>query len=162
MLFTSFAMLNRAAEKGVMSTEDAGNALGRIEVVSDKQGLKDCDIVVEAIVEQLEPKQALFAELEAIVSRDCILATNTSSLSVTAIGARCEHRDRVAGYHFFNPVPLMPLVEIISGDGTDPAFADRAFAIAESWGKVTARAAAPAAWEIASGMVFGEWAAPQR
>lgn len=108
-------MLLRAAEKGQTSEEEAGSAIGRIETVGGIGGMKGCDIVVEAIVEALEPKQELFAELEGIVSQDCVLATNTSSLSVTAIGALCEHRGRVAGFHFFNPVPLMKIVEVIPG-----------------------------------------------
>lgn len=112
-------MLLRAAEKGAMSADDAKAAVERVEVANDKASLKDCDIVVEAIVEQLEPKQELFKELEGIVSKDCVLATNTSSLSVTAIGARCEHRGRIAGFHFFNPVPLMKVVEVIPGLQTE-------------------------------------------
>jgi hypothetical protein len=83
--------------------------------------LGGCDLVVEAIVEQIEPKQQLFRSLEAIVSPDCILATNTSSLSVTAIAAACAHPQRVAGWHFFNPVPRMRLVEIVQAPRTsDP------------------------------------------
>lgn len=108
-------MLKRAAEKGAMTADQAQAAVENIGLVDDISGFAGCNVVVEAIVEQLEPKQALFKELEGIVSRDCILATNTSSLSVTAIGALCEQRDRIAGYHFFNPVPLMKIVEVIPG-----------------------------------------------
>lgn len=133
-------MLLRAAEKGAMSEEDAKEAVERIEIASDKGGLKDCDIVVEAIVEQLEPKQALFKELEGIVSKDCILASNTSSLSVTAIGALCEHRGRVAGFHFFNPVPLMKIVEVIPGLQTDEKTLDILTKAGERAGHAVVRA----------------------
>ena len=83
--------------------------------------LADCDLVVEAIVERLEAKQALFTELETIVSNQAVLTTNTSSLSVTAIAAKLKHPQRFAGYHFFNPVPLMKVIEVIAGLKTDPA-----------------------------------------
>ena len=81
--------------------------------------LADCDLVVEAIVERLEAKQALFTELETIVSNQAVLTTNTSSLSVTAIAAKLKHPQRFAGYHFFNPVPLMKVIEVIAGLKTD-------------------------------------------
>jgi 2-(1,2-epoxy-1,2-dihydrophenyl)acetyl-CoA isomerase len=94
-----------------------------------------CALVVEAIVEDLDVKRGLFAELEGIVGPDCILATNTSSISVTAIAAGLQRPERLVGMHFFNPVPLMALVEVISGVATDKAVADTVYATAEAWGK---------------------------
>ncbi len=92
--------------------------------------------MIEAIIERLEPKQALFAELEAIVSPDAILASNTSSLSIAAIARNCAHKGRVCGLHFFNPVPLMKLVEVIAAPGTSAATAARATALSQALGKV--------------------------
>jgi 3-hydroxybutyryl-CoA dehydrogenase len=108
-------MLQRAVSRGRMQQADASAAIERITIAGSLQDLAPCHIVIEAIVEQLAAKQQLFAELENIVSAAAILATNTSSLSVTAIAAQCRHPERVAGMHFFNPVPLMRLVEIIAG-----------------------------------------------
>lgn len=104
--------------KGKASEEDAHETLARIRPAASLQELAGCDLVVEAIVEKLEPKQGLFQALEAIVAPHCILATNTSSLSVTAIAAACRHPDRVAGWHFFNPVARMRLVEVIQAPRT--------------------------------------------
>ena len=112
-------MLSRAAEKGSMSGEDARAAVERIGVANTLADFKGCDVVIEAIVENLDAKRALFGELEDVVRPDCILATNTSSLSVTTIGAKLKSPQRFAGFHFFNPVPLMKLVEVIDGLQTD-------------------------------------------
>ena len=117
-------MLARAAEKGSMTAADADAAVARIKVVEKTAEFKACHIVVEAIVENLDVKRALFAELEEIVAPDCILATNTSSLSVTTIGAKLKRPERFAGLHFFNPVPLMKLVEVIDGLRTEPWVGD--------------------------------------
>ncbi|NRG19666.1 3-hydroxyacyl-CoA dehydrogenase [Rhizobiales bacterium] len=117
-------MLARLAEKGRMSAEEAKAATNRIEVAGKLEALAPCDLVIEAIVEKLEAKRELFSKLEKILSADAILATNTSSLSVTAIAAGCEKPERVAGYHFFNPVPLMKVVEVIPGARTKPDVAD--------------------------------------
>jgi 3-hydroxybutyryl-CoA dehydrogenase len=108
-------MLARAAEKGGMSKDDVAAAVNRIRIVGSPADMKACHVVVEAIVENLEAKRQLFAELETIVAPDCILATNTSSLSVTTIAAKLKTPQRFAGMHFFNPVPLMRLVEVIDG-----------------------------------------------
>lgn len=108
-------MLARAAEKGSMSKADADAAIARIRVAQSLAEFKDCHMVVEAIVENLDAKRALFAELEGVVRPDCILATNTSSMSVTTIAAKLKTPQRFAGLHFFNPVPLMKLVEVIDG-----------------------------------------------
>jgi 3-hydroxybutyryl-CoA dehydrogenase len=133
-------MINRAAEKGTISADDAAAAIGRIEVVDAMEGLRPAHLVVEAIVEDLEVKRELFAGLEKIVAEDCILASNTSSLSVTAIAAACERPGRVAGYHFFNPVPLLKLVEVIDGILTEPWVGDVLDKIARRCGHQPVRA----------------------
>jgi 3-hydroxybutyryl-CoA dehydrogenase len=122
-------MLARAAEKGNITREDAAQAAARIEIVNGPADMKSCHVVIEAIVENLEAKQALFAELESAVSPDCILATNTSSLSVTTIASRLRNPGRFAGLHFFNPVPLMKLVEVIEGLRTEGWVVDALTAI---------------------------------
>ena len=108
-------MLLRAAEKGSISKADADAATARIRVAQSLADFKDCHMVVEAIVENLDAKRALFADLENVVKPECILATNTSSMSVTTIAAKLKTPQRFAGLHFFNPVPLMKLVEVIDG-----------------------------------------------
>ena len=113
---------DRLAEKGRMSAEAASAAKARLTPVpADAPDFAQCALVVEAIVEDLEAKRSLFRSLEAVVGEDCVLATNTSSLSVTAIAAGCARPQRVAGFHFFNPVPLMKIVEVAPGVLTDPA-----------------------------------------
>ncbi len=107
------------AEKGRI-TDEAGQAhLARITLSTELAGLKNCQLVVEAIIERLDIKQQLFKALEAVTSVDCILASNTSSLSIAAIASVCAHPERVAGFHFFNPVPLMKVVEVIRGPRTE-------------------------------------------
>ena len=105
--------------KNRLSPELAADHLSRVLPQDTLAGLADCDLIVEAVVERLDLKQALFAELEALVSPQTVLVTNTSSLSVTAIAAKLKHPGRFAGYHFFNPVPLMKVVEVIAGLKTD-------------------------------------------
>ena len=112
-------MLQRAAEKGSMSKEDAAAALARVTVVNTLADFKPCHAVIEAVVENLDVKRQVFGELENIVAADCILASNTSSLSVTTIAAKLKTPQRFAGFHFFNPVPLMRLVEVIAGLQTE-------------------------------------------
>ena len=113
-------MIGRAAEKGSMTREAADAAIGRVKVAESLSDFGSCNLVVEAIVENLDAKRELFAQLEDIVAPDCILATNTSSLSVTTIAAKLKSPQRFAGFHFFNPVPLMKLVEVIEGLQTAP------------------------------------------
>ncbi|MDB5961664.1 MAG: paaC [Massilia sp.] len=125
----------RLVEKGRMAAIDAEAAGSRMRVANSLAEAKEAALVVEAIVENLEVKRGLFADLEAIVADDCILATNTSSISVTAIGARLRRPERLVGMHFFNPVPLMALVEVISGLATDEKVADTVYATAIAWGK---------------------------
>jgi 3-hydroxybutyryl-CoA dehydrogenase len=103
--------------------------------------LGPCGVVIEAITEDLGVKQQLFAELEDVVAADCVLASNTSSLSPAALAARLRHPQRLVGLHFFNPVPLMRLVEVVSGLATSPEVADAAGCLAESWGKTVVRSA---------------------
>lgn len=127
-------MINRAAEKGQMSEDDAAAANGRLQVVSALTEFADCGMVVEAIVENLDIKRGLVKELEAIVGEGAILASNTSSLSVTQIAAEADRPERVAGFHFFNPVPLLKVVEVVDGQMTAPWVADKLDAIARKCG----------------------------
>jgi 3-hydroxybutyryl-CoA dehydrogenase len=98
---------------------------------------RDCAMVIEAIVEDIEPKQIAFKSMEAIVGEDTILASNTSSLSISAMGAQLKHPERIVGIHFFNPAPLMRLVEIIPGLQTEPTVLERARKLIDGWGKTT-------------------------
>ncbi|MEX5745107.1 3-hydroxyacyl-CoA dehydrogenase PaaH [Massilia sp. X63] len=125
----------RLVEKGRMDSVAAEQAQARLQRIGTLQEAAGAALVVEAIVENLDAKRALFRELEGIVADDCILATNTSSISVTAIAAPLRRPERLVGMHFFNPVPLMALVEVISGIATDPGVADTVYATAEAWGK---------------------------
>jgi 3-hydroxybutyryl-CoA dehydrogenase len=121
-------------QKGRVSQADADSTLARIEIVDSLAAFKPCHVVVEAIVELLAPKQELFKALEAVVSESCILASNTSSLSVTAMASACARPGRVAGYHFFNPVPLMKIVEVVDGELTEPWVGDALAALARRYG----------------------------
>jgi 3-hydroxybutyryl-CoA dehydrogenase len=123
--------LTRKVEKGQIESFD----LDRLALTTELADLKDCDLIVEAIVEELAPKQELFAELERICRPDAVLATNTSALSVTEIAAGTSSPERVVGMHFFNPAPLMPLVEIVRAQLTSDAAFDTAYALAETLGK---------------------------
>jgi 3-hydroxybutyryl-CoA dehydrogenase len=117
-------MLARAAEKGSTTREEADAASSRIQIADGLDAFKRCHVVIEAIVENLDAKRELFAQLETIVGPECILATNTSSLSVTTIAAKLKTPQRFAGFHFFNPVPLMKLVEVIEGLQTEKWVSD--------------------------------------
>ena len=117
-------MLTRNAEKGRMTADEVKAAMARIQVIDDPRDFAPCEIVIEAATENLELKKKIFAQLEDIVGEEAILATNTSSLSVTTIAAACKRPQRVAGFHFFNPVPLMRLVEVIDGVLTEPWVGD--------------------------------------
>ena len=127
--------LARLVEKGRMGAAEADLARERIHAMRALDDAKDAALVVEAVVEDLDVKRALFADLEGMLEPDCILATNTSSISVTAIGARLRRPGRLVGMHFFNPVPLMALVEVIAGVATDKTVADTVVATAAAWGK---------------------------
>lgn len=129
------AQFNRLAEKGKLTKEAADAASARLKPAEQLADLADSALVVEAIVENLQVKQQLFKDLEAVVSNDCLLATNTSAISVTAIGSALGKPERLAGLHFFNPAPLMALVEIVSGLSTDKSVAQTLFDTAAAWGK---------------------------
>src|SRR6188474_898195 len=126
-------------QKGRVPQADADAAVARIEIVDALAALKPCQIVVEAIIEALEPKQALFRELEGIVAESCILASNTSSLSVTAMASACRKPGRVAGYHFFNPVPVMKIVEVVNGERTEKWAGDALVGLAQRFGHTPVR-----------------------
>ncbi|WP_426339803.1 3-hydroxyacyl-CoA dehydrogenase PaaH [Pseudoduganella sp. S-14] len=125
----------KLVEKGKMSGADADAARGRLHGVAGLADVADAKLVVEAIVENLDVKRSLFADLEGIVGDDAILATNTSSISVTAIAAKLRKPQRLVGMHFFNPVPLMALVEVISGLATDASVAETVYDTSVAWGK---------------------------
>ena len=125
----------KLVDKGRMSGDAAEAANARLHSVADLHHVADAAIVIEAIVENLDVKRMLFSDLEKVVGDDCILATNTSSISVTAIAAKLRRPERLVGMHFFNPVPLMALVEVISGLATSPQVADTVYATAAAWGK---------------------------
>ncbi|WP_119155119.1 3-hydroxyacyl-CoA dehydrogenase [Caldimonas tepidiphila] len=127
-------------QRGKLSEAQVAEAVARVRPVESLAQLAGCDLVVEAIVEDLDTKRALFAELEPIVGPDCVLATNTSSLSVTAIAAGLARPQRVAGWHFFNPVPVMKIVEVIDGLQTDPAVGERLMALGQRMGHTSVRA----------------------
>jgi 3-hydroxybutyryl-CoA dehydrogenase len=133
--------LARDVEKGKIGEAAAAGALDRIRDAGDLTegygAYADCAVVIEAVVESLPVKVGLFRALEELVSDDCVLATNTSSLSVAAIGGGCRNAGRVVGVHFFNPAPLMPLVEVIPALTTDAAVLARARALVDEWGKTT-------------------------
>jgi 3-hydroxybutyryl-CoA dehydrogenase len=152
--------LDGAAERAVGRVRDQVKALvakGRlaaeaeeldVSAVGDLRDLAGCDVVVEAIVEDLAAKKSLFAALEEIVSPDCVLASNSSSLSPTAMAAGLAHPERIVGLHFFNPVPRMELVEVISGLATSPVVTSLAAELARDWGKTVVFAAATPAFIV--------------
>lgn len=131
------ATLNKLAEKGKISANDAKNILARITFSGTLDTFSSCKLVIEAIIENLQVKQGMFSQLEAIVSENAVLASNTSSLSITSIASACRKPERVIGIHFFNPAPLMPLVEIIPGVASDNNMVQEAKELIDGWGKST-------------------------
>lgn len=131
----------REVEKGRLTAPAAEQLLGRISYLTptagDFSGFAGSDLVIEAILEDLPIKQATFKGLDAVVGPNAVLATNTSSLSVTAIASACTRPERVIGIHFFNPAPVLPLVEIVPGVLTDPAVTAESRALLDGWGKTT-------------------------
>lgn len=125
--------LNKLAEKGKIA--DANTVLSRFQFATELSAFANCGLIIEAIIENLDIKKKVFADVEAVVSESCVLATNTSSLSVTSIAAACKKADRVIGLHFFNPAPLMALVEIIPAVQTDAALVDTCKELMTAWGK---------------------------
>lgn len=115
------AQWNKLHEKGKIDAATRDAQIARVKAVDSVQALAGCDLVIEAVIEDLEVKRQLFRELEGVVAETATLVTNTSSLSVTAIAAGLKHPERFAGFHFFNPVPLMKVVEVVAGFKTAPA-----------------------------------------
>jgi len=134
------ATFGKLVDKGKLDAAAASAAAERLQACNGLDDLAGCHVIVEAIVEDLAAKRSLFTTLEGIVATDTILATNTSSLPVTAIAAGLKHPERVAGFHFFNPVPLMKIVEAIGGFLTDPSIVDYLLALGKHWGHTAVRA----------------------
>ncbi len=131
--------LVRGVEKGRRTAEERDAALARLTTTTELADLAGCDVVIEAVVEELDVKRALFRELESVVGGDAVLATNTSALSVTAVAQATERPERVVGMHFFNPAPVLPLVEVVRTElAADEPF-ERAYAFAERIGKEPVR-----------------------
>lgn len=127
----------KLVEKQKLQKEEAKVIIDRICFCSDLSEIKNCDLIIEAIIEQLEVKQQLFTEIEKLVSENCVLATNTSSLAITAIASACKKPNRFLGIHFFNPAAVMPLVEIVPGIATDSNFTHAINKLITGWGKTT-------------------------
>jgi 3-hydroxybutyryl-CoA dehydrogenase len=134
------ATLDTLVAKGKLDAQAATAAIARIVPVAALEDAADAALVVEAVVEKLDVKRALFQQLERIVDERCVLATNTSSISVTAIANGLRHPGRLVGMHFFNPVPLMKLVEVVSGLHTEPDVAEAIFELSQRWGKTPVHA----------------------
>lgn len=139
-------VMARDVEKGRRSRASADAALVRLTYVEGADpahlaAFAECGMVIEAIIEDLSAKRALFKTLEEVIAPDAVLASNTSSLSIAALAGACKHSERVLGVHFFNPAPVMPLVEIVPALTTDITLADRVQSLVDSWGKTTVRAA---------------------
>jgi 3-hydroxybutyryl-CoA dehydrogenase len=131
--------LARGVEKGRLSGDERDAALGRLTLTTDLGDLADCDLVIEAALEELELKREIFAELDRVTRQDAILATNTSALSVSEIAEATKQPQRVVGMHFFNPAPVLPLVEIVRGRESSAEAVDAAYAWAERAGKQPVR-----------------------
>jgi 3-hydroxybutyryl-CoA dehydrogenase len=132
--------LQKLLEKNKLKEEEKNTILNHISVHSQMHDLASCNLIIEAIIEDLTIKKGVFSSLEEIVRPDCILASNTSSLSIASIAAACKQKERVIGIHFFNPAVLMPLVEIIPSLTTSEEVFNQSYAIIKSWGKVTVKA----------------------
>ena len=130
------SVLSKLIEKGRLNADESKKIFELIRFTNVFSELSKCNLIIEAIVENLEVKQNVFGDLEKIVSANCILASNTSSLSITSIASACEKPERVIGIHFFNPAPLMPLVEIIPGVSTKEGLAPETKKLIESWKKI--------------------------
>jgi len=130
-------IFSRMVEKGRMTNQQLIETSNRISYASNFEAFSNCGIVIEAIVESIAIKHSVFSELEAVVSEECVLASNTSSLSIASIGSVLKHSKRVIGIHFFNPAPLMPLVEIIPSVQTSQETLNFSKALIDSWGKIT-------------------------
>ena len=127
--------LGRGIEKGRLSEDERAAELERLTTTSRVEDLADCDLVIEAVVEELDVKRALFADLDRLVRPDAVLATNTSALSVTDIAEATERPERVVGMHFFNPAPVLPLVEVVRTEQSSDEAVETAYVFAERIGK---------------------------
>jgi 3-hydroxybutyryl-CoA dehydrogenase len=127
--------LNRGVEKGRLSQQERDEALARLALTTELEDLSDCDLVIEAVLEELDLKRDVFAELDRVTRPDAVLATNTSALSVSEIAAATTRPERVVGMHFFNPAPVLPLVEIVRAAKSSDEAVDAAYAWAERAGK---------------------------
>ncbi|MBF8458205.1 3-hydroxybutyryl-CoA dehydrogenase [Kaistella sp. G5-32] len=128
-------VLERLVEKNKISFEESENIFNRIKFCTELKDFKDCDLVIEAIIENKEIKTKVFQQLEEIVSNECIISSNTSSISITSLSSELKNPKRFIGIHFFNPAPLMPLVEVIPGLLTEKNLANEITSLMESWGK---------------------------
>lgn len=133
------ASLEKLAAKNVITSEQKTSALGQLHYASDFASLKDCDIIIEAIVENERIKAELFAALDKVAKSECVFASNTSSIPITRLGATTSRPDKFIGMHFMNPVPLMKLVEVIPGLATSEETTSRILALATGLGKETSR-----------------------
>jgi len=129
------ASLQKRVEKGKMSVQDQQTLLSNIQLVSDINDLADCELAIEVIIENIDIKQSVFKELESILSNKAIIATNTSSFSISALAKQLEHPGRFVGMHFFNPAPVLKLVEVVAGLKTEADVVDKIYELALSWGK---------------------------
>ena len=127
--------LGKSVDKGKLSAEDRDAIVGRLRGTTSLEDLKDCDIIIEAVVEDLAVKNEMWRTLDAVCGPDTIFASNTSSLTIADMAAATRRPERMVGLHFFNPVPVMKLVEVVKTIATDPAVFDTAFAFAKSLGK---------------------------
>jgi 3-hydroxybutyryl-CoA dehydrogenase len=127
--------LGRGVESGRLTADERDAALARLTTTTELADLEDCDLVIEAVVEELGAKRELFRELEDVVAPDAVLATNTSALSVTDIASATERSERVVGMHFFNPAPVLPLVEVVRTEAASDDAVEAAYAFAERIGK---------------------------
>ncbi|WP_241773449.1 3-hydroxyacyl-CoA dehydrogenase NAD-binding domain-containing protein [Chryseobacterium sp. Leaf394] len=129
--------LTKLVDKQKISSEKMVEILSNISIATELKDFKDCELVIEAIIENKEIKTKVFTELEQHVSESCVIASNTSSISITSLGAELQKPERFIGIHFFNPAPLMPLVEIIPSLLTEKSLAEKMYSLMKDWGKVS-------------------------
>jgi hypothetical protein len=152
MAYVHAADRDLQAKGRIRPGQGANKLTGLVTGSTDKDGFADADFVIEAVFEEMSVKKQVFAEVEAVVSPECVLATNTSSLSITEMAADLEHPERVVGFHFFNPVAVMPLLEIIPGEQTDdphsrrPSRSGKRCARPRSWSRTRRASSSTACW----------------
>ncbi len=128
--------LTRLVDKQKISSEKMVEILSNISIATELKDFKDCELIIEAIIENKEIKTKVFTELESHISENCVIASNTSSISITSLGAELQKPERFIGIHFFNPAPLMPLVEVIPSLLTEKSLAEKMYNLMKDWGKV--------------------------